>query len=120
MNQEVRKYIINVCRKRETATYTQLNIDCNLGFNLKNIEDRFAIGKVIGDISRYEHSLGRPLISSIITRAKTNRCGPGFFTMAEELGFGPSTMLQKNNFDLDQISKSHLFWANNDNFSKYF
>lgn len=120
MDQEVRKYMINVCRKRETATYNQLNIDCNLGFNLNNVEDRFAIGKVIGDISRYEHSLGRPLISSVITRAITNRCGPGFFTMAEELGFGLSTMLQENNFDLDQISESHLFWADDNNFINYF
>jgi hypothetical protein len=43
--------------------------------------------KLLGEISRYEHSQGRPLLSAIVThKNEPNDCGPGFWDVVEETG----------------------------------
>ncbi len=123
MNNEVRKFLIELVRKRtnQTITYQKLSDDCNLGLYMQDgIHIRSEIGTLLGEISIYEHSYKRPLLSSIVIRLGDNYEGDGFYKLADKLGFGDWRKLKREGvFEIQEIKKCIEFWQNDDNYKKY-
>ena len=84
MNEELRQILIEVARKRRFMFYGELAPSLNLDMNLDN--NRVEIGRILGEISTYEHQQGRPLLTAIVVHKRDNRPGVGFFNLARELG----------------------------------
>jgi hypothetical protein len=81
---------------------------------------RAEIGRILGEISKYENSLKRPLLSSLVLRAGDQLEGDGFYKLAEELGFGDWKRLKREGvFEVLQIKKCIEFWSNDSNYIKY-
>lgn len=124
MNAIVRNYLIELARLKvnQTVTYQKLSDDCELALNmLDNPNDRKILGKILGDISIYEHKKNeRPLLSALVIRAGDNFEGDGFYKLAEELGFGKWKTLKKEGvFEVIQIRESIKFWSDDSNYYKY-
>lgn len=123
VNNEVRRYLIELSRQRinQTVTYQQLSDECNLELDMReNPYDRKIIGKILGDISAFEHENDRPLLSSLVLRAGDNYEGDGFYKLAEELGFGNWKNLKREGvFEIEQMKKCIEFWTNDSNYHKY-
>ncbi|MDL1891324.1 hypothetical protein FBQ87_00330 [Sphingobacteriales bacterium CHB3] len=84
MRGDVRAKLIETARRGETITYRELMNAFHIprGHPKPNI----GVGSVVGEISEYEHSKNRPLLSVIVVKARseTKRCpkghpGGGFF-----------------------------------------
>ena len=77
MRRDVRAKLIEIARKRKTITYGDLMRE--FGIPRGNPKPGIGIGSVVGEISEYEHSKGRPLLSGIVVRAdsKTKKCPQG-------------------------------------------
>lgn len=114
MNTIVRNYLIELARERvnQTVPYQKLSNDCNLGLDMNNKSHRDEIGHIIGNISRFEHSKKRPLISSLVVKEGGTIQGNGFFELAEELGF----TAKEEFFGIEQINESIDFWRDNKNY----
>ena len=124
MNSKVRNYLIELSRKRtnQTVTYQKLSDDCSLGLDMRNNpNDRKILGKILGDISTYEHQNNkRPLLSALVIRSGDNYEGDGFYKLAEELGFGNWQKLKKEGlFEVLQIKKCIEFWSDDKNYQEY-
>ena len=123
MNNEVRKFLIELARKRtnQTITYQKLSDECNLGLYMQDgIHIRAQMGKLLGDISIYEHSNNRPLLSALVIRQGDNYEGDGFYKLADELGFGDWKKLKREGiFEIQEIKKCIEFWQNDNNYKKY-
>jgi hypothetical protein len=121
MNETVRKYLIEVARKRtnQTVHYQELCNECNLELEMSSPYDRGEIGKILGAISFYEDGYGRPLLSALVVRKGDNYEGDGFFKLAEELGYGSWKILKDSHFDIEKMNECIEFWKNEDNFKKF-
>lgn len=123
MNNEVRKFLIDLARKRtnQTITYQKLSDECNLGLYMQaGIHIRAQMGKLLGDISIFEHSNNRPLLSALVIRQGDNLEGDGFYKLADELGFGDWKKLKREGiFEIQEIKKCIEFWQNDNNYKKY-
>lgn len=123
MNEDVRKYLIEQVARRKGATigYQVLCDQCQLGLNMQASEfDRAEIGKILGEISTFEHTNQRPLLSSLVVNKSTGYEGDGFYKLCEELGFGDGQKLRnRKNFDQDQKEKCWDFWGIENNRKKY-
>jgi hypothetical protein len=124
MNKEVRKYLIEnvACFKGATIGYQVLCDQCQLGLKMKDSEyDRAEIGRIIGEISAFEHTNKRPLLSPLVTNKTTGYEGDGFYKLCEELGFGDWQKLkrERRKFDKEQKEKCWEFWGIENNRKKY-
>jgi hypothetical protein len=68
------------------------------------------LGRLLGDISRFEVAGGRPMLSSVVVRKEDHLPGKGFFALGEEL-----RLVQPGedevSFAVRQIRATHDFWA---------
>jgi len=120
MNYRVREYLIDLANKGKIIYYQQLSDACKLGLDMQASEwDRAEIGRILGEISTYEHENGRPLISAIVLSKGSQYEGDGFFKLAEELGFGNWKNLRDSNFDIRQINNCFEFWKNSNNYKNF-
>ena len=123
MNNEVRKFLIELARQRtnQTITYQKLSDKCNLGLYMQDgIHIRSQMGTLLGEISIYEHSNNRPLLSSLVIRLGDNLEGDGFYKLADELGFGDWKKLKREGiFEIQEIKKCIDFWQDDNNYKKY-
>lgn len=120
MNYIVREYLIDLAAHRQTIGYQKLSDACHLGLDMQASQyDRTEIGKILGEISSFEHENGRPLISAIVVHQGTGYEGDGFYKLAEELGFGPWRTLRDSAFDAEQINLCFEFWNNHENYNNY-
>ncbi len=121
MNNTVRNFLIELARKREGFIYyQQLSDRCNLGFNFRdNPSDRIEIGRILGEISEFEHNEGRPLLSAVVL-SKSLQEGDGFFKLCEELGFGSYRKIKSDPaFASIQMNRCYEFWQNDSSYTKY-
>lgn len=119
---QIRKFLIDIARKEKVVHYQDL---CDgVGLNLKMAEspaDRAEIGRILGEISAYEHQHCRPLISSVVVSKGGFEQGDGFYKLSEELGFGNWKKLKADGiFEVEMMSKTHAFWKVPVNYSKYY
>jgi hypothetical protein len=121
MNHEVRLFLIELARKRHGFIFYQdLSDKCNLGFNFRESPyDRKEIGRILGEISAFEHSNDRPLLSALVL-SKSLEEGDGFYRLCEELGYGSYRKLKGDpTFAPIQMNRCYEFWQNDSNYAKY-
>lgn len=115
MNTRVRNYLFALARNRRnpTVNYQKLSDDCNLGLMMTDGQHiRNKIGKILGEISEYEHIHDRPLLSALVIRITDGEEGDGFYKLAEKLGFGDWKTLKNNLFEYEQINECITKWSN--------
>jgi len=74
-------------RGKKTTTYQP--IAEMMGLDMGNPADRDRLSEMLGEISRFEHEHGRPLLSAVVVLQESGEPGAGFFTLARELGLQP-------------------------------
>lgn len=121
MNNKVRVYLIKKARKKQTCFYQELSDDCRLGLQMRESEfARAEIGRILGDISSFEHDNGRPLISALVISKGDNYQGDGFYKLAEDLGFGKWTKLKNDiSFEIGQMNACFEFWGDENNYQTH-
>lgn len=124
MDEIVRHKLIEIARAKgeQTITYQELSDQCRLGLVMRDSEyARAEIGRILGEISAYEHRYERPLLSALVLSKGSNYEGDGFFKICEELGFGPWRKLQKDiTFPVIQMKRCYAFWKDEENFERYY
>lgn len=107
----VRDILISVASSCNIIHYTELCQKAALKLNMSIPADRGKIGRILGNISFYEHESGRPMLSSVVITVNGKQ-GDGFFKLAEELGYGEWQKLKKGQlFEFDMMKKTHDFWS---------
>lgn len=123
MNTTVRSFLIELARKKtnQIIAYQRLSDACNLKLSMQDGEHvRAEIGRILGEISKYENSFKRPLLSALVLRAGDQLEGDGFYKLADELGFGDWKRLKREGvFEIEQIKLCIEFWSNDSNYIKY-
>lgn len=112
MNQLVRGHLIDLARKGKTITYQELSDQCKLGLVMRDSEyARAEIGRILGEISAFEHNNQRPLLSSLVISKGDNYQGDGFYKLCEELGYGGWKKLKADiSFEIGQMNSCYDFW----------
>jgi len=91
MHREIYERLKERAKEERLITYGEIAPLAQLDMTL--VRDRKEIGRLLGEISTYEHSHGRPLLSAIVVWKDGDRCGsspgPGFFQLRRELGLRP-------------------------------
>jgi hypothetical protein len=70
------------------------------------------MGEALGNIVRYEHALGRPLLTSLIVQQGSRRPGEGFIRLAEHLGRDVSA--GEETFWRAEVAAVVEFWQDDD------
>jgi len=112
MNQIVRNKLIDLAHAEKTITYQELSDQSKLGLVMRDSEyARAEIGRILGEISTFEHNNKRPLLSSLVISKGDNYQGDGFYKLCEELGFGSWKKLKANiEFEIGQMNDCYSFW----------
>ena len=99
-----------------TIHYGSLNQLLDSPYDLTQSYERHQLGEDLGDISEFEHSQGRPLLSSIVVAEENGLPGVGFFEMAERLHdvdgkplFDPTSLSKKKYLSQEQ-KKVFEYW----------
>ena len=81
-----------------------------LRLNFESPADRNRIGHLLGEISRYEHAEGRPMLSSIVWCKDMSSPGPGLYKLGMELGIvrGNEDALA---FAIREVNETHAAWS---------
>lgn len=114
---EITKILKERAQLGHTIQYGQINNMLDNPYDLSNTYQRHLLGEELGDISKFEHSQGRPLLSAIVIDGTTGMPGNGFFEMAAtELEdndgnklFDPS-IISKKKFLQKEQAKVFEFW----------
>lgn len=121
MRNDIRLKLIELARLKTPWSYSALNDQLELGLNFENVYDRDLIGEWLGEISRYEHEKGRPLLSSLIIHQSRDReQGDGFYKLCEELLGTPWQDLKADeSFEVEKMKECYVFWKNDDNYKNF-
>ena len=121
MNPNVRNYLIEKARKEQTCYYQELSDACKLGLYMGDSpHDRAEIGRILGEVSEFEHDHDRPLLSSLVISKGDSYQGDGFYKMAENLGYGDWKSLKNDiSFEMGQMKDCFEFWGDDDNYDEY-
>ena len=87
MNQDLenlRQRLIREAKARRRVYYGDIAGIVHL--DMGRPPDRNKIAQVLGEISMYEHEHHRPMLTVIVVRKRDGTPGPGFFTLAQDLG----------------------------------
>ncbi|MEW6043069.1 MAG: hypothetical protein AB1608_02290 [Thermoproteota archaeon] len=102
----------DVARKKDMIFYSDLA--AGLGMLFDNEAERNAVAADLGDISIFEHSQGRPMLSVIVvhkpTSSEPRMPGKGFFKLARDLGVWNGTGT-KEKFFANEINKVYDHWS---------
>jgi hypothetical protein len=83
LNQAIHNRLVRLAQARQTAFYG--DIAPLVGLDVRRTADRSKIAKLLEEISVYEHSRARPMLSAIILDRETNSPGQRFFVLARAL-----------------------------------
>lgn len=81
----LREHLIQLARRRAVTYYADIARFFDLDV-IRGDGDVARISAELGDLARSEHEGGRPLLPAVVINREFNNPGPGFFTIAEELG----------------------------------
>ncbi|SDN82067.1 hypothetical protein SAMN04487900_103176 [Prevotella communis] len=109
LKKSMKKCLVNLAKNKEHMRYQEFCDTFQLGYDMQDVEDRKKIGKILGEISESEHSERKPLLSVFIQH-EDGLPGPGFFTMAEELGRFIPTFMDKKQFVSREMSFAYDYW----------
>jgi hypothetical protein len=89
MRQDIYENLKSLARSQNLISYSELNEELNLGFDFESPHDRDLIGELLGDISRFEVSQNRPMLSALVVHKEGQSYkdpGEGFYKLAHALG----------------------------------
>ena len=94
--------------KTGDATTNYSTIAPLVKLDISRADDRDEIGHLLGEISRFEHEAGRPLLSALVMYKDGDKPGRGFFELAKELGLYDG----KNDdaFFSEELTKVFKYW----------
>ena len=105
----VHEYLIKIARAKGTTTYQ--HIGSLLGLPDRGDYMSNEVGKIIGEISKYEVKHGRPMLSALVVHKSDGKPGQGFFNFAIALGiFSPSVMTPEQFWNAE-IIRVYQTWA---------
>lgn len=85
----------------------------------ENPHDRKIIGGLLDEISIFEASHKRPLLSALVIRSGDNYEGDGFYKMAERLNYGDWQRLKREGtFEVQQIKECIAFWSDDQKYAE--
>ncbi|WP_179369090.1 hypothetical protein [Candidatus Nitrosotenuis sp. DW1] len=90
------------------------DLAAGLGMTFETEADRNVLRDDLADISIFEHSQGRPMLSAVVvhkpTSSEPRMPGKGFFRLAREQGIwdGKGT---KEKFFFEEIKKVYEYWS---------
>jgi hypothetical protein len=119
MNPKVRTYLIETARKGGFVYYSDMVRDCELGFDLSTSEGQWQLKQTLIDVSRFENSHDRPMLTSIAIGKQDNDHGNGFYELAEEFGFGKNKVLHSQLWRMEEAQRTREFWQNDDHYRKF-
>ena len=103
---EVREILIRTAGAGTDLTYTDL---CRQISAIRIEPHDYALPHLLGEVLREEHEAGRPLLTVLVVYKDGDKMpGPGFFALAEELGYDCSDRLR---FWIEHLNLVHAFWA---------
>jgi hypothetical protein len=123
MNQKVRKYLIEAARAHgKFVYYSELVEDCGLRLNLRTTAGQKQLNAVLDEISEFENSAGRPMLSAmaIYKDIRRNDHGDGFYYQAEKLGKGNARKLKRELYGFSEAENCRRFWQNEANFKEFY
>lgn len=123
MNEQVRKFLIETARTTDGfAHYGDIVTKCHLPINLESQFGRNQLSNLLGEVSEFENSQKRPLISAmaIYKDKKKNDHGDGFYVVAEKLKKKSFKKLKAELFAFKEADECRKFWQNEENYRKYF
>ena len=107
VNKDLYETLIAAARRKDVLFYSQVGPMLRLNFD--SPADRNRIGHLLGEISRFEHGEGRPMLSSIVWYKDMSSPGPGLYKLAVELGVTGGA--DELTFAIRQVKATHEFWA---------
>ncbi len=122
MNANLRTLLIETARTRDKfAFYSDIVIKCNLRINLRSEFGREKLTRLLGEVSEFENSHKRPLISAmaIYKDERRNDHGDGFYVIAERLKGKSFGKLKSELFGFAEAEACRRFWQNDDNYRLY-
>lgn len=121
MNQYVRQRLIQVARSnRGYISYSELAVQSGLTLNLSEASERNELSRILGEISAYELSHERPLLSSVAIYKGDNDHGDGFYKLCEELGRGKASVLKQAMFGFEEGSRCQEYWRDEEHYRLYY
>ncbi|MCU0373594.1 MAG: hypothetical protein MUE56_10180 [Ignavibacteria bacterium] len=122
INHKVRKYLIDAARdKTRFVYYSEIVSDCGLRLNLRSTTGQKKLNSVLDEVSEFENSAGRPLLSAlaIYKDIRRNDHGDGFYYNAEKLGKGNARKLKRELFGFTEAESCRRFWQNDENYTQF-
>jgi hypothetical protein len=104
-------------RLRRVTSYTDVNSALvrrgHRRFDFDMRSERAAMGAVLGDVVHRTIGDARTMLSAIVAYIDRNDAGPGFYSLAVELGLLPNTATadDKLAFWSNQVAKVHNLYA---------
>lgn len=108
--QRVRTILIEIARKGQPKSYTDLVRMANLDLDMTNPYHRNLLGQILGGISVYEHANGRPMLSSVVVSKGSGMPSDGFYKLADELGHGNWRKLKKDFWGIKEMKRAIKHW----------
>jgi hypothetical protein len=84
LNQAIHNRLVRVAQARQTASFDE--IASLMGPDARRRSSQIKASKILREISVYEHSRSRPMLSAIVLNRSDNSPGPEFFELARTLG----------------------------------
>lgn len=114
MKKHIRRKLIELARKGQTLSYTELNDQLKLGLRFRGNVDTMSLWLTI--ISRHEMKNHRPVLSALIVNKSIDMPGIGFGKL-----FPKSASIKFDKAFIDKLQQECFdFWQNNDNYERYF
>ncbi len=108
MHKGIYQKIKSIARNQDIVFYSE--IAPLAGMDMSSPKDRLEIGHLLGEISRYEHMHGRPMLSAVVVHKNNNKPGSGFFDLAQELGIYDG--LDDDAFFIKELKRVYDYWRN--------
>jgi hypothetical protein len=111
MNQTLYDKLVDLAKTDDLAAYS--NVAPLIGLDMANDADRDEIAIKLGEIARFEHAHGRPMLTSLIVHyGNDNNPGEGYFAIAKELGLysGSRDSIKRLTFWANQVRLVYNHW----------
>ena len=108
MHQAMYEELKRAALRQTTVTYSEIAPLADL--DMEDPSHRDEIGRLLGEISKHEHGMNRPLLSVLVIHRDNNMPGPGFFKLAKRLRLYDGRDDLK--YFLDELKRVHAASAN--------
>ena len=109
LHQAIYEKLLSVAKTKDITTYGQ--IAPLAGLDMESPADRDEIGRLLGEISTFEHQHNRPMLSAVVVHKDDKTPGHGFFELARSLGLYVGG--DDDAFFVRELRRAHDYWSAN-------